>query len=274
MAGTNAPWSRLATTLALTAALLSSGCARALNYGEAWGPRFAKERAAAPGDGPFDGALDVVTFNLAFARQVERAQKLFDGLEELRRADVVLLQEMDANGTEALAAHLRMAYVYYPAAVHPRTHRDFGNAVLSRWPIIADRKLRLPHRGFFDGSQRTATCATLLTPVEPVEVCSVHIATPLEQLPRARREQLRAVASALGEVPCAVIGGDLNGHGLGRVLTEAAFDWPTKDVGATRGLFSLDHIFTRGLRAQEAGKLGATLEASDHAAVWTRLFWR
>ncbi len=265
---------RFASTWLLLPALLTNGCARALNYGEPDGPRFAGSYAAIDDSGSFDRTLDVVTLNIQFSLRIEQAQHLFDRVEELGRADVVLLQEMDAAGTEALAAHLGMAYVYYPATIHPKTSRDFGNAILSRWPISRDRKVQLPHHGFSDGSQRTATCATVRTPVEPLEVCSLHLATPVELSPRARREQALAAVSALTGAKRVVVGGDFNSHRVGNALLNEGFDWPTRDIGKTRGFFSLDHLFSRGLAATSAGKVSDTLGATDHAAVWARFAWR
>jgi endonuclease/exonuclease/phosphatase family metal-dependent hydrolase len=265
---------RFASTWLLLPALLTNGCAQALNYGEPDGPRFAGSYVPVDDPRSFDGTLDVVTLNIQFSLRIARAQQLFDRVKELGRADVVLLQEMDAAGTEALAAHLGMTYVYYPATVHPMTSRDFGNAILSRWPISRDRKIQLPHHGFSDGSQRTATCATVETPIEPVEVCSLHLATPVELSPRARREQALAVVSGLGHAQRVVVGGDFNSHRVGNVLTGEAFDWPTKDIGKTRGFFSLDHLFTRGLAAESVGKVSDTRGATDHAAVWAKLTWR
>lgn len=265
---------RLASVLLLAPLLAtSSGCAQAINYADPEGPRFFR---TSPPRGPakFDGALDVVTLNLAFSREIERTKQLFEHAEELRRADIVLLQEMDAPGTEALAQHLGMAFVYYPAIVHPKTGRDFGNAILSRWRLTHDRKLLLPHCGFADGSQRTATCARVETPLDPVFVCSLHLATPLELSPLARREQALRVAREIGAERRVVVGGDFNGHRVGAVLVDAGFEWPTRDIGTTRWLFSLDHLFVRGFRAEQVGKLSDMRGASDHAAVWTRLVWR
>jgi endonuclease/exonuclease/phosphatase family metal-dependent hydrolase len=258
----------------LLTAPFASGCVQALNYADAHAPRFAGNYAPAVERAPFDRELHVVTLNIKFARRIDLAQKLFDNVEELRHADVVLLQEMDETGTDALASHLAMSYVYYPATVHPQTDRDFGNAVLSRWPILRDWKVRLPHRGFFDGSQRTATCATVKTPVEEVDVCSLHVATPVELLPGARQDQVHAVVDSLRATKRVVVGGDLNSYGLGNLLTSEAFDWPTQDIGGTRSYFSIDHIFTRGFSAQQVGKVRDTLGATDHAAVWAKLVWR
>jgi endonuclease/exonuclease/phosphatase family metal-dependent hydrolase len=269
---------RFRSTLLLLPALFTApftnGCAQALNYADPDGPRFAGTYAPRCDAEPFDGELDVVTLNIQFSLRVEQAATLFDEIAELGRADVVLLQEMDAAGTRALAEHLGMAYIYYPATVHAKTGRDFGNAVLSRWPLRDDRKILLPHRAFADGSLRAATCATVETPVAPVTFCSVHLATPIELSPQARRDQALALASELADAKRAVIGGDFNSHRIGYLFAREAFDWPTKDIGKTRGLFSLDHLFTRGLEATRVGKITNTQRATDHAAVWSKLVLR
>jgi endonuclease/exonuclease/phosphatase family metal-dependent hydrolase len=187
----------------------------------------------------------------------------------------VLLQEMDPEGTDALAASLRMQYVYYPASVHPKTRRHFGNAVLSRWPIVSDRKIVLPHASFRNSTRRAATCATVMMPAGAVEICSVHIATPFELLPEARREQVREVVRQLRGAERVVLGGDFNSHRVGSVAAAHALDWTTRGVGGTVGyLFSVDHIFTRGLRASRVGRVTETRGTTDHAAVWARLAWR
>ncbi len=77
------------------------GGAPAKNYPDPQGPRysgsFARERAA---------GLKVVTFNIRFARRIERTEELFHKADHLRGADVIALQEMDAPGTETLAREL------------------------------------------------------------------------------------------------------------------------------------------------------------------------
>ena len=78
------------------------------------------------------------TYNLRWGRHVNRAIHVLQTRAPLRGADVVLLQEMDADGTERIANALEMFWVYYPAAIHPKRGRDFGNAILSRWPIVAE----------------------------------------------------------------------------------------------------------------------------------------
>jgi endonuclease/exonuclease/phosphatase family metal-dependent hydrolase len=255
---------------------LAAGCERgkpAARCGDV-AARFAGNHASAPPPGS-GGGLEVVTLNIEFGIRIDRARSLFARAGLLARANVVLLQEMDPEGTDALAASLGMQYVYYPADVHPRTGRLFGNAVLSRWPIVGDRKIELPHVSFRNPTRRAATCATVMTPAGAVEVCSLHLATPFELLPGARRDQVREVVRHLRGVPRVVLGGDLNSYRLGRIVAADAFDWATRTVGPTVGsLFSVDHIFTRGLRVSQVGRVTAMREATDHAAVWARLAWR
>src|SRR5262245_47892387 len=103
---------------------------------------------AAPGPwsrpSPLRGRVRGITFNIRFAREIDRAIALLIEDRDLQGADLVFLQEMDAPGTERIAAALGMHYVYYPATVHPGNGRDFGNAVLSRWPLRDEHKIVLP----------------------------------------------------------------------------------------------------------------------------------
>ena len=134
---------------------------------------------------------------------------------------------MDAPGTETLARELGYDYVYYPSALHPRTHRDFGNAVLSRWPIQSDHKLVLPHLSGLRRMARAVTAADLRLPAGLVRVYSVHLATPAELLPQARVDQALAIAEDARGFPGAVIvAGDFNNRDLVvRVFENADFTW-------------------------------------------------
>ena len=110
------------SSLVVTAlAVGSSACATARNYTDPTGPIFVGQASSltrAASD------LRVVTFNIAFARHVDRAADLLTRPGPLKDADVLVLQEMDAPGTESLARALGMNYAYVPAAVHPSSHRD------------------------------------------------------------------------------------------------------------------------------------------------------
>ena len=138
-------------------ALGLGGCAHTRNYTDPSGPRYAG-RHAVPDPDP---VLRAVTFNVKWGRQVDKVAALLRADPLLRDPDLLFLQEMSAAGVEKLAAELGYDYVYYPAAWHPRAHQDFGNAVLSRWPISDDRKLVLPELNRFRRMQRTTTAATV-----------------------------------------------------------------------------------------------------------------
>ena len=191
--------------------------------------------------------------------------------EPLRDADILLLQEMTAEATEEVAAALGLRYVYYPAFYHYRTRRDMGNAVLSRWPIIDDKKIVLPHRSRFVGTQRTATAATLQVGQQQVRVYSTHLGTMGDIAPAARREQLTAILRDAEPYRHAMIGGDMNDAGVGQTARARGYAWPTSRGPATSSLGRLDHIFFKGFAAPDsmaAGTVENVSGASDHLPVW------
>lgn len=56
-------------------------------------------------------------------------------------------------------------------------HIEFGNMILSRYPILATRNILLPRSRTYDrlNIQRSALECLLLTPSGPVRVYSVHL---------------------------------------------------------------------------------------------------
>lgn len=252
--------------------LAVAACRGPINYTAA-GPRYVgplaplrEARGAAPPD-----TIRVVTFNIKLARRVDSAIAVLAATPVLRAADVVALQEMDLPGTRRLAEALGMAYVYYPAVVHHSTGRDFGNAILSRWPLSEDRKVILPHRGQFRGQQRIAVGATVLVGGTPVRVYSVHLETPVEAGPRRKHAQAEAVLADAAAYPRVIIAGDLNGRGIGRLFAARGYAWPTRDEPATVHRWSWDHVFLRGLAPPARDASGVVREnrrASDHRPVW------
>jgi endonuclease/exonuclease/phosphatase (EEP) superfamily protein YafD len=167
--------------------------------------------------------------------------------------------------------------VYYPGSVHHG--QDFGNAVLSRWPISDDRKLILPHRNPTNGRIRIAVSATLELPFAPVTAYSVHSDTPWLG-PEARLDQAKSIAidAARFDRPV-VVGGDFNTSDPGSVehtveLFEArSFTWATERVPASGdgllGAVSIDHVFVKGLTVTAAGTVPT--DASDHQPIWVDL---
>jgi endonuclease/exonuclease/phosphatase family metal-dependent hydrolase len=261
--------------LALIMALVFLGsCTKAINYTDPQGPRYTGQYAD-PAAAPATGEIRLVTFNVKFAVEIDRAITLLRTDPALAGADVLLLQEMDEPGVRRIAQALRRDYVYYPATVHPSSGRDFGNAILSRWPITGDRKVLLPHLGRITGTMRIAVAGTILIRGEPVRFYSVHLATPVALGPGDRGDQVRALLDDARQGSSRVIiAGDLNSHELGEAIEGAGFLWPTKDLRPTAGLFHVDHIFLRGFQLREsrsAGVVRNNLDASDHYPVWARV---
>lgn len=261
---------------AIAAALIGltalSGC-RAYNYQSPEGPRYAGAVPPAPRPAALVGSrpLRVVTFNVQYARRIDRAIRVLESTPGLRDADVIVLQEMDAPGTQRIASALAMGYVYYPGAVHSRTQRDFGNAILSRWPIITDGKLLLPHPGGLRCTQRIATAATVLVDGAPVRVYSVHLGSPMEIGHASRRDQVRVILADAAAHSRVIVGGDLNSRGVGKEFRAAGYIWPTADNPKTHMFFNWDHVLFKGFAPADhagAGVVRDTLRTSDHDPVW------
>jgi endonuclease/exonuclease/phosphatase family metal-dependent hydrolase len=237
------------------------------------GPRYAGTVPVVRPPPPRGGArvIRAVTFNIEYALRIDRAIALLEASPELRDADVIALQEMDAQGAQRIAEALAMSHVYYPATVHPTTGRDFGNAILSRWPIVADEKIVLPHLARLERSERIATAATILVGDVTLRVYSVHLGTRVEIGPESRRDQARALLADAATYPRVVVFGDMNSRKIGREFVAAGFLWPTEHNPTTHLIFRWDHIFFKGFRPVDgvtSGVVRDTLGASDHRPVW------
>jgi len=233
-------------------------------------------------------SLLVVSYNIQFAEHVDQA------LDDLRtagldRPDILLLQEMTPEGVVAIADELGLNHVYHPAAVHPHHSKLFGNAILSPWPITADRILVLPHPHPWSGHNRIAAACDLDIGGRRVRTISLHLATAVVAA-QQRFEQAVAVVDSLvtGFDGPVVIGGDFNTSAPNDIInirkhyrraqrllpvrlppycTVRWHMWRVLDVGC-----KLDHLFVRGLRAGSSGITDGA-EASDHFPIWARLGW-
>lgn len=261
----------------LLGAVLAAGCRTGLNYTRPEGPRYAGGAPSAARPARAADTLRVVTFNIEFARQIDSALVVLRTDTAARGADIVLLQEMDAPGTARIAAALGMAFVYYPGSLRSDTHRDFGNAVLSRWPIVEDAKLVLPHIGRLARTERTATAATIRVGEVPVRVYSAHLGTLLQVGGGGRRDQLRAILADAAAHPRVILGGDMNSGGVGRLAQEQGYAWPTEKGPRTTKGGRFDHILVRGLSFPDSAAAGTILDnhrASDHRPVWAVVILR
>ncbi len=246
-----------------------------LNYPSPLGPRYSGVPATPASAVTASHALHVVTYNVKWGEHIDRAINVLTTRAPLPGADIIVLQEMDAEGTRRIAEALGMSWVYYPAVVHPKAARqDFGNAVLSRWPIVADEKVMLPHIGGIRHSRRIATAATILVGTTKVRVYSAHLGTPSEIRPSKRRDQAHTILADAQSYALVIVAGDMNSHGIGKEFVAGGYQWPTEHNGFTSAVFNWDHVFLKGFDKPVPGSVKATgivrdtLGTSDHDPVW------
>jgi endonuclease/exonuclease/phosphatase family metal-dependent hydrolase len=269
--------------LAIAYLLGLGACAHGMNYTDPAGPRFsgapATPVASASADGVMPvahgrpGRIRVATFNIAWALKMDEAIALIQADSGLRDADVLMLQEMDEPSAAHAAQALGMYYVYYPATLHPKTGRDFGNALLSRWPIERDTKLVLPHLSWQRKTQRIAVLGTIQVGTERVLLVAPHLGTLVEILPSGQRDQARTILDAVEPYNRVIVAGDFNSGGLGKLFTERGFSWPTQGLGPTHHFWTFDHVYARGFVPVGRGIVTDVDGVSDHRPVWADLAW-
>ena len=132
-------------------------------------------------------------------------------------AEVCGLQEVwdapEGNLAADLAERLDLRWCWVRA--HPPRPEDgvaIGNAVLSRWPIVAVEEVELPTGGL--GERRVAVCARVAAPTGVLSFVTTHL-TYRPGGSAIRLEQVRALAGFVAEQAgdCAyppVVTGDLN----------------------------------------------------------------
>lgn len=270
---------RITLPAILMATLISSGCGtsrtmdRLVHSSSRYTLASRAMRPQAVGD-----SIRVVSYNIKHAMRVKKAAELLESHDELNSADVLCLQEMDGAGVRHIADTLGMNYIYYPALRHPGTQRDFGNAVLSRWPVRGDRKLVLPEvrpRNM----PRIIVGAAIEIGDKRLDVYCLH--TDVVMPPDERRRQAEFVVNAISEsADFVVVAGDFNTYtGISRaavqdVFDEAGFTHATADAGWTYKHWyllnkksTLDHIFARNMDVVSAGRV-PDRTASDHMPLW------
>lgn len=237
-------------------------------------------QAPAPGD-----SIRVVSWNIQYGEEVGLAIGEILANDDLKSADIMLLQEMDPDGTRQIAEELGLHHIYGAAAVHPHHKKLFGNAVLSRWPIVGDKVLILPHETLLTGHRRIAVAADIDLGGQTVRAISIHTATVVMDQDK-RLEQAKAARDSLGGFDGPVIiGGDFNTVSEYDVtlLRQAMRRLRMKTVRLTAGPTIankykklpgsesvLDHIFCKDFEPGSRGVARETL-ASDHYPVWAVL---
>jgi endonuclease/exonuclease/phosphatase family metal-dependent hydrolase len=258
--------------------LLAVSCGVRKTYTEAGGPVYEGDYSPEPAE--FRGTAKVVSYNISMGERVDLAVREFRGIPELRDADVILLQEMDAAGAGAMADSLGYDYVYYPSVLHVKHGKDFGTAILTRLPIVSHRKIVLPYEDPVRKSRRVITVADVAAGVEQVLLVSTHTETAWMSIDRRVAQADSLVRSIVGAHRYVVVGGDFNTYSwealeeLDAIFLRAGFIRATEGIGATAGWgplnifeLELDHIYVRGFDVVEAGKAWEA-QASDHKPVW------
>ena len=141
--------------------------------------------------------MKLVSYNVQFG--VGRDGKV--GLERIAAsvagADIIALQEVTRNyptngGIDMVAELTAMLpdhhHVYgaamdidfgalMPEPPRPAIRFQFGNMLLSRWPIVSCRNLLLPRSRTYDKAnlQRAALEGLILTPLGPLRIYSTHL---------------------------------------------------------------------------------------------------
>ena len=224
--------------------------------------------------------LTVVSYNIWFAENIDQALSEMREIKSQKRLDILLLQEMDEVGTEKIARELQLNYVYFPAAIEPTYDKNFGNAILSRWPIVDSQKLILPHKSLSNRMNRIATKATIKIHGADILVYSIHTES-IFTLPQFREDQYTAVLDDIDpEAKFVIVGGDFNSftepavEEIEDAYRQAGFTRVSEDSGYTVVKYGIelssDHIFAKGFVVDEAGKL-AVATASDHLPIWVTL---
>jgi endonuclease/exonuclease/phosphatase family metal-dependent hydrolase len=270
----------LLQVLLLLLLLLLAGCGpTAQNYTSPSAPWY-EDTNHVPSAGAGSDTLKIVSFNIRFAEHIGLAiEQLRD--PQLAGAGVILLQEMDAAGVDSIAAALGCNSIYYPAAIHGETGRQFGVAVLTTWRILAHQKIVLPHLDPND-LQRIAVWARLGRGPRRLDVYAVHLGTWID--PAERRDQMTRLAASIRgreDGPC-IVGGDFNTFTdshlkvVRRLMRRVGFVEATRTIGWTftvevLGLpilhEFLDHIFVRDMQVLSAWRVGQELGASDHSPI-------
>lgn len=248
-----------------------------VNFVDEAGPRFMGNHA--PDPAAFEGTFKVVSWNIRYGEAIDAATQDLRSVTALQDADVLLLQEMDEQGVDDIASALGYNYVYYPASIHNKIDRPFGNAVLSKWPIVRSVKIVLPHASPHRNQRRIAAGATLIIGDARIVAYSVHTEMPILPNPWRGQQLAHMVEEiALGHTERVVIGGDFNtftrrsARALEARFEERGLQPVVEDPQPSTAIagvgFRPDHIFVGGLAPLQSGVYrGST--ASDHFPIWT-----
>lgn len=249
------------------------------NYTDLSGPRYSSASGPSP-TSPAQDTIKVVSYNVKFSKKTDLAGELLKTHQDLAGADIIFLQEMEPQDVETIAKKLNYNYVYYPAVRHPLYNQDFGNAILTKWPIIHDKKVILPHLDP-DKLQRIAVGAVIKIGDKFVMAYSLHMRIWLH--PFQRRNQMERLLHSVPPIDYCIIAGDFNTFTkFNRQIIEEAFqehrftlatkevDWSYKHWYLFNKKSLMDYIFVKNMDVLGSGSI-KNQKASDHLPVWAQV---
>ena len=232
-------------------------------------------------------SLVCISYNIKYSEKIEQSLVDLASDPRFQEPDILLLQEMTAEGVDFLARRLGLNYYYHPSFIHPHHGELFGNAVLSPWPLSNPHNVVLPHANPGTSNHRSALGVDVQVGDHKVRAVSIHLATLVVNL-ADRVEQLVVVRDSLLQGPGPVVlGGDFNSGTqwevvlFSRIIRESGFREARLPMERTaRGgpldmvgyHLKLDHFFYKNLEFISAG-IGQETSASDHFPVWSVYRW-
>lgn len=285
------------------ALLLAAGCVAQTDDGGPWEPAGSAAGQLAPELGPAPLPLSddtrctvrIASWNVHYGEDAAGLAVALAASPTLARADVLLVQEIEAYPTEAasrtarLAAALGMTWVYVPA--RPEGGGTHGIGVLGRLPLEEVHVRQLP---YFEQPlrprQRVASRVEVAIGAHRLAIVNVHLDVRLGAVDR-----IRQLHPAVNDIPeRVVVGGDFNTNpwawfdGLIPLAgTEAVVGQEqgavVDDYLAGKGLTSaipidaatmrvpgvdvrVDNLYARGVPIVAAGV--EHVDGSDHWPVW------
>lgn len=255
--------------------VLILSCKKAVNYSEPYGPVY---------EGSFSDyiasseKLKIFTFNTEFSKNLDQIINLIKLNNHLYNVDIIFLQEIDDESSFKVAKDLKYNFSYIPSAIHPKTNKNFGNAILSKWDIVKTEKIILPNKGKFNDLQRSAVKSIINFNGSNIQVYNVHFGTPLQLSSKYRFQQAELIfKDAVKSDYPVIVAGDFNDKDIPELALSYGFEWPTENIGSTTFIFSWDHVVTKDLdlvTANSAGVVSDNLGASDHKPVWAEFALR
>jgi len=200
--------------------IVLAACVEQTDDGSAWEPASSMTGDLAAQVGPRPTAfaapgctLRIATWNVHFGGDPDNLADQISSSTEIARADVLMIQEVEAypsesaSRTQRLADRLGMTWVYAPARIEGSgTH---GIATLSRFPLEDVAVRRLPHYDqILNPRDRNALSTTVVLGVDRLQLINLHLDVRMGAVDRIR--QLHPAVNDISER--VVVGGDFNSN--------------------------------------------------------------